>query len=152
MPWHGLHWESKKERQRRLARERAARRRRRKQLVSPITELVGLPRRALRRRMRTLSKGMRHQVRRRKRRLAKSVFGPCPTCGFPNDPRHRCRMRFTAGSARNVQSRLARRAMPSMTGSNARTRRAQANELIAQQGQALWRNNRPNPNRWSGGS
>jgi hypothetical protein len=152
MPWHGLRWESREERRKRLARERAARRRRRKQLMSPITELVSLPRRQLRKRMRTLSKGMRRQVRKRKRRLAKSIFGPCPTCGYPNDPRHRCRMRFTAGSARNVQSRLARRQMPAMTGSNARTRRAQANEVVRQRGRAMWRTSTPNPNRWGGGS
>jgi RNA polymerase-binding transcription factor DksA len=152
MPWHGLMWETKQERQRRLARERAARRRKKKQQPDTIAELVALPRRALRRRMRSMSRKMRRKVRSRKRKLAKSVFGPCPTCGKPNSPRHTCRLRFTAGSARNVQSRLARQAMPGMSGRNARTRRAQANEMIAEQGRAMWRTNTPNPNRWGGGS
>ncbi len=104
-------FESKKDYEKRLARERQRRRRRRQQ--NPLSEVLGMPRRAARRKMRTLGRTARKKVRKKvrsaKRRARKSAFGLCPTCNQPNNPGHRCRQRFTEYNAQQMRKRYGKR-------------------------------------------
>src|SRR6185437_3228147 len=100
-------FESKREYEKRRDRERARQRRRRRQ--DPLSEVLGMPRRAARRKMRTLGhtarKKVRKKVRSARRRARKSIYGLCPTCNQPNNPGHRCRQRFTEHNAERMRRR-----------------------------------------------
>lgn len=106
------HWyETERQYKARLERERRKKRRRRKK-ADPVTELLRLPRRAARRKLRSMTRGtrnkMKRKIRSKKRQIKKGMFGLCPVCAQPNDPGHRCRVRFTERNARNVRNRIAK--------------------------------------------
>lgn len=113
MPWNGLRWESKADRQRRLARKRAAKRRRSQERFNPLDPgpWLELRRREMRKRLRRLPRPLRNKVRRKIRhqryRLRKRVFGPCLTCGRAGGPGHVCRIHLRGSS--NLRRRLAKR-------------------------------------------
>lgn len=108
-------FESKKAYKRRMDRERARKRRRRgrRKQQDPISALLGMPRRAARRKVRGLGRAARKKVRgrlrRARRRARKSVFGLCPTCNQPNNPGHVCRQSFTERNAQQMQRRYGKR-------------------------------------------
>jgi len=103
-------YETQKQYKARLERERRKRRRRKK--ADPVTELLRLPRRAARRKMRSMTRRTRNKMKRRirskKRQILKGVFDMCPVCAKPDTPGHHCRVRFTASNAKNVRNRLAK--------------------------------------------
>lgn len=106
-------FESERSYRRRQAEERRRKRgQRKRKKANPVDELLKMPKRAMRRKVRSMTRPVRNKMRRkirsRKRAIRKRVFGTCPVCAQPNSPGHRCNVRFTRINARNVSNRLAK--------------------------------------------
>jgi len=105
-------FESERSYRRRKEEERRRKRgqRKRKKRPDPIKELLNLPRRQLKRKLRQLKGSARRKLRRQARsrnyRMKKRVFGLCPVCNRPNDPWHTCRQRFTERNADQMSRRF----------------------------------------------